>query len=1364
MWMAGVISAQNLVPNPNFETFEWCPQTISLINLATPWTSASYATPDYYHSCCTNLSVDVPLNFGGYQQALTGQAYAGCYFRGLNDYREYIRALLTEPMEEGMCYQVGFFLNRMDQWCGANQAGIYISTQAPFLEGQTVLPFEPQITGNGGFYSDTGAWVEISGLYPALGGEQYITIGNFRNNIETIIDPSCTNSDLNVYYYIDSVYVIEAGPLEELPLELGPPVEACGEYEIDGESGDVYYTWSDGSHGHTLTVSASGVYGLTITQGCAIGIDSVEVTFLGSPPVQINPGFFSMCEGESYTITLDPDAGDYTWQDGSTDNVYVITTPGLYAVTLDDGCDLSSDEILAEVVSLPLPIQLGNDTILCAGDNFEIMLDPGMNQVAWQDGSNASTYTIYEPGIYAVTISNVCGEAADEIEVTGLQEPQIDLGPDTLGWCEGDIISYDFDPYLGDFLWNDGSADPFLSIFNSGLYSVTVTNQCGTTQDMVTVYEAPEPSAGLDDTIRLCSSAFPFTLSVEESSPVDNILWSTGATTSDISVSGPGDYAVTISNACYSISDMVYLEIIPPPVVTLPQANVICVGDILVLDANVPSATYLWQDGSTLSAYEVTVPGWYAVTVTTACGADHDSTEVTAFPNLIPPDLGPDLGLCTGGQITLFANGGNVTYQWNDLSTADSLVVTNPGMYSVTVQDQCASAADTIQITASNLPPVVDLPSSATLCQGQSLSIEANVTGVSYLWSDGTTDPALVVNIPGTYSLTVSNSCGADTDTIILIDGGPLPVIDLGSDLQLCPGEVQSLTPVFSNVDNWLWQDGSTASTFLVSTAGLITLEVSNACGSAYDTLNASLLPPIPPLNLGNDTALCSSETLLLEINVSGVSITWFDGSHGDQLTITGDGIYTAEIENTCGVSSDTLIVTPLPDIPSLSLGPDQLLCVGEILTFNPGITDVQYLWQDGSIANTFSTTQPGLVTLTISNACGASTDSLLITESTEGPQLDLGPDVVGCEGEAVIIQSGVTGVSYTWQDGSTNPFFQVNNDAVLMLHITNACGVDDDTIAVHFITLPDPELGPDTVLCNDAELILTSNAGPEATPVWQDGSQSSTFVVTAAGVYSLQHVNVCGAKTDSIVISYLSSPTPFSLGPDVEICPGGSVLLQAPLTMDELVWQDGSDSVMITAVNDQLYALTVFNDCGSAYDEINVDLDTDIPVVSFDPVMICPGDVLTLDASQPFNAQYIWSTGSSASSIDIQQPGEYIVTVSTPCLVVSNGTIVESADDCAEDTEYYIPNVFSPNGDQVNDVFTIEFSAGTEVISVAGDIIDRWGNLIFSSRQHPFSWDGTFNGKLMNPGVYVYRLTLVYSNGVKQETQKVAGDITLIR
>jgi gliding motility-associated-like protein len=117
-----------------------------------------------------------------------------------------------------------------------------------------------------------------------------------------------------------------------------------------------------------------------------------------------------------------------------------------------------------------------------------------------------------------------------------------------------------------------------------------------------------------------------------------------------------------------------------------------------------------------------------------------------------------------------------------------------------------------------------------------------------------------------------------------------------------------------------------------------------------------------------------------------------------------------------------------------------------------------------------------------------------------------------------------------------------------------------------------------------------------------------------------------------------------------------------------------------------------------------------------------------------------------------------------TPCNTVSDVVNVIPGDNCEPVTQFFIPNIFSPNGDNINDAFTIQFNADAEVISVEGDIFDRWGNHVFGSDQYPFTWDGTFDGEPMNPGVYVYKLTLVYSNGVEMLTEKVTGDVTLVR
>jgi gliding motility-associated-like protein len=100
----------------------------------------------------------------------------------------------------------------------------------------------------------------------------------------------------------------------------------------------------------------------------------------------------------------------------------------------------------------------------------------------------------------------------------------------------------------------------------------------------------------------------------------------------------------------------------------------------------------------------------------------------------------------------------------------------------------------------------------------------------------------------------------------------------------------------------------------------------------------------------------------------------------------------------------------------------------------------------------------------------------------------------------------------------------------------------------------------------------------------------------------------------------------------------------------------------------------------------------------------------------------------------------------------------------CDHDTQFFIPNIFSPNGDQVNDAFTLIFNSDAEVISVTGNIFDRWGNHVYGSDDLLFHGMVRFADKPMNPGVYVYTFTLVYSDGVNVVAKKLVGDVTLIR
>ena len=1301
--LIGVLSAQNLVPNYSFETISSCPTSFggAGATLAPPWVAPTLGTPDIFNACSPGGITDVPINFFGNQPANTGDGYAGFYCK-LNsfEYREYIQAQLTEPLEAGVWYYVSFLVSVAEYGCPVQQIGAHFSVGPVTSNSNTHLQVIPQIESNGAYLNDYDNWMLISGCFEAQGGENYITLGNFHGDGDTPLDPDCQSLAV-AYYYIEDVLVIageDPNANGDLPVELGDPVVACNSYEIEPQTGDYYFIWSDGSHNPTLTVNESGTYYLTVTNGCNYGIDSIDVLILGnSEAPDLGPNQLTICAGDTYTISLDADLSEYTWQDGSHDPEYSITTPGIYSVTLDDGCEVFTDQIDIDVLDPPAPFNLGDDGVICDGEEIEITLDPGLGDYLWMDGWMGTYHLVTEGGTYAVTISNMCGEASDEIVYTDLGVPEVEIGPDEITLCDGQIFDVEIDPDLGEILWQDGSDLPNYEIYLPGYYSVFVTNVCGTGSDQVevTVLDQPEASLGPD--------------------------------------------------------------------------TILCPGEILLLSVPQVDATYVWQDMSGSNTFLVNSPGTYSILVSNACDTAADTVVVTYAANVIAPDFGPDIALCPGEQIVLHATSPGAAYTWQDGSTLDSFLVTAAGTYSVVVTSYCNQATDTIQVSFNSNPPQVDLPSTLTLCQGQSVTLDAVVTGVNYLWNDASQNQQLTVNSPGTYSVTVSNTCGADMDTVIINDGGPAPLVDLGPDTSLCPGETLLIAPAFSDVTSWSWQDGSSASNYTAISAGLVSVMVSNACGSSTDSLTISPLPATPPLNLGPDTSLCSGESVLLSIATPNVNILWHDGSSSPDFLVSGPGEYIAAISNACGSVSDTLEVLALPDIPALDLGADQSLCPGETITIAPGINNVDYQWQDGSTANTFVSTQQETVILTISNACGSATDTLQIFESNLGPQLDLGQDIQVCAGQSVTIPSGISGVDYLWQDGSDLPSYTTTQSGTFILRVSNLCGSDSDTIVVDISGVPPVAvLGPDTTLCENLTLLLTALADSETSIAWQDGSSASSFLVSSAGTYFLSLSNRCGDSSDTVSVEYLEAPDAFSLGPDTTLCPGETLELVSPATTFNPLWQDGTNQSSYTVTQPGTYSLQLSNDCGAVDDNILISYDTRVPNLNLDPVVEwCMGDIITLDASQSFSAVYLWSTGDTSPSIDIFTPGSYSVEVSTPCSVASQLVDIIEGSDCATPdvhNEVFIPNVFSPNGDNINDVFSPSFGSDLVVTGSVGTIYDRWGNLVYRSNAIPFTWDGLYAGEVLMPGVYVYTIVMMVDNGQRQIEKRFSGDVTLVR
>ena len=213
------IKAQiNLIPNSSFEQYDTCPNMDGQISYAIGWENYGQS-PDYFDTCSTNPDFSVPLNWGGYQQASTGNAYAGfgtymtrMWTSGFS-LREFIGGQLSSTLSIGTKYYVSFKVslslsNQILANCACNHIGAMFST-VPYS-----VPFNPSpITNNPPIYTDsiitdTLGWTKIFGSFIADSAYKYIIIGNFfdDNNTDTLIMNSDTNC-LFSYYYLDDVCV-----------------------------------------------------------------------------------------------------------------------------------------------------------------------------------------------------------------------------------------------------------------------------------------------------------------------------------------------------------------------------------------------------------------------------------------------------------------------------------------------------------------------------------------------------------------------------------------------------------------------------------------------------------------------------------------------------------------------------------------------------------------------------------------------------------------------------------------------------------------------------------------------------------------------------------------------------------------------------------------------------------------------------------------------------------------------------------------------------------------------------------------------------------------------------------------------------
>lgn len=957
--------------------------------------------------------------------------------------------------------------------------------------------------------------------------------------------------------------------------------------------------------------------------------------------------------------------------------------------------------------------------------------------------------------------------------------------------------------------WSNGQNTATATGLIAGTHTVTVTDANGcTATTSIAVTQPSQMSATVNPTAANCfgtatgsATAFP-----SGGTPGYTYSWSSGATTATASNLLAGNYTVTITdaNGCTITRNVNILE---PPQNTVvaystPES---CAGQCngtanAVAAGGTAPYTYLWSNGSTAPGLINLCQGTYSVTVTDAHGCIvTGSTTVTANPNPVA-NAGADASFCEGsGGVMLngSASGGGGApfyYTWtcNNPPCGLSCVncpnpVANPTdttTYYLMVTDQngCTSLLDSMIVNV--LPkPIVNAGPDTAICAvpAPCVVLQPSITNgygpYTYNWIPATglnnpniLNPCARPDTTTIYALVVtdlSTGCTSDfttTDTLstVSVIVNPLPIADAGPNAVICDGDSAQLVgngygagPQYE----FQWSPTTGLSTYnqpnpmagpaLTTVYSLVVW--SNGCPSIADTTTV-FVSEIPTVDAGQNRDICAGDSAFL------------DGNASISAQIITDSIAVYAWSPSQGLSA-----TNVPDVMA-----------------SPSQTGYYYL------------------TATSLHGC-TNYDSVLVTINPS-PIVDAGPNITVCAGNGPWNLNGsiswVNGVSpgdlqnlvIEWQPAqyivgpNNTQNVQIEPDQSMFFYFTvtyNTCSMTD-SVLVNVVQEINPVATADTsTICQGQSvgLHVTGGLGGSAISWAPAGSlDDATSADPIATPFSTTNYVVTMSEggcfgSDTITINVIETPKVDFLSSFEEGCAPTEVVFTSTSADGVLLtWDfgDGSPRQNGTPISHAYtepgtYSVMLWGtNLGGCSDSSDVPTiitvhDTVVPQFHSDPLypveLTLPGTAVNFVDDTEGSSAWLWDFGTGFQSSEqdpsytFSAPGTYFVTLTVRNQWGCAGTITHGPY-IVKIPDLFIPNVFSPNADGVNDEFLVQYT-GNQPFSIA--VFDRWGVRQWASTNKISGWDGkTGNGADVTDGIYYYTLRI--------GDREFNGNITLVR
>ncbi len=631
--------------------------------------------------------------------------------------------------------------------------------------------------------------------------------------------------------------------------------------------------------------------------------------------------------------------------------------------------------------------------------------------------------------------------------------------------------------------------------------------------------------------------------------------------------------------------------------------------------------------------------------------------------------------------------------------------------------------------------------------------------------------PTLGVWTPRTFTFTAPNNGQYITCTMTAGGLGDwahtdnftfLCSLNLGPDTSLCGGSSYTIDATTAGATAYLWQDGSTNPTYTVTNPGTYWAQVTAGGCTLRDTVivssgtNASL-------NLGNDTTICSGNTVLLNATTTGAtSYLWQDNSTNATYTVSSTGTYWAHVVTGGCTLSDTIVVT-VGATGSLNLGNDTTICNGNNVLLNATTAGAtSYLWQDNSTNATYTVSSTGTYWARVNTGSCVSSDTIVVTVNTPAAQSFTVNPVAVCAGQPVAVTytgGSNAGASYSWNfngatiiSGSGQGPYQVSWSSAGTMNVTldvidNGCTTPQ---VVHSVTVNAnviADAGADVTVCSGGSVqlggantaghiyqwspSLNLSAANISDPVYSAHNITANPVVTQ---YIVTESNNGCSNSDTVIVTlYPVAATTISASGAISFCAGNSVTLTADSVYTNYLWNNSSTSNSITVSQSGTFSMGALdaNGCEYVSNSIAVAVNPN-PVLSLVSLKnescfgFNDGNITVSTSSGTPAYNYVWNTAQSTAGISNLSAGSYAVTV-------------YDANQCFDTSSYSIvaATPFNLSVNSVNNVSCFGAADGSIDVSANG-----------GSTPYQFVWNnGNTGSSLANIGAVTYLVTVSDAN-----------------